>query len=99
MSGLCIGPIRYFNERFDHFEANGNLSNAHLSTMKKILLISALVFCVAISTSHCLTYWNIPQAYQWTLTPFWFGSIIGLCWSAGWINDHLNLSLLARLSR
>ena len=99
MSGLCSGTIRYFNDRFAHFEANGNLSNAHLSTVKKILLISALVLSVAIATSHCLTYWNIPQVYQWTLTPFWWGSIIGLCWSAGWINDHLNLSLLARLSR
>jgi hypothetical protein len=91
MSGLCSGPIRYINERFDHFESDGNLSSAHLSTIKKILLISAFVLGLSASVSHCLTYWNIPQVYQWTLTPFWCGSTIGLCWSAGWINDHLYL--------
>lgn len=99
MNGLCSGPIRYINERFDHFDINGNLSSAHLSTVKKILLISVVIFLICSSISHGLTYWNIPQVFQWTLTPMWIGSVLTICWSAGWINDHLHLSLAQRIVR
>ena len=98
MSGLCIGPRRFLTEKFSHYDSEGNLNNGNLSTMKKILVISAFVFLICAVTSHGLTYWNIPQVFQWTIAPLWVGSIAGLCWSGGWINDHLHLSLERRAS-
>jgi len=91
MSGICSSIQNYYNNNFSHVESNGSISSQQLSTVKKILIISIVIFLVCSSSSHALTYWNVPQCYQWIISPIWMGSLGGILWSANWINKHLDL--------